>query len=135
MYPECSISVFTPKQRFGKWGEDHAMAFLKRQGYRIVERNVRFKVGEIDIVAIKKQQLLFVEVRSRQDGSIPPWETVHFYKLKRVIKAIRAYLHQKKLTHCTWQLAILGIWRKAEGTEIELLVQDLDCFRDMGLIW
>ena len=53
---------------FGKEGEKAAVKFLKKQGYRIIEKNYRNKSGEIDIVAEQDQVLVFVEVKSRADG-------------------------------------------------------------------
>ena len=48
----------------GKSGEEKAASYLKRQGYRIIERNYRTRLGEIDIIADCKGCICFVEVRS-----------------------------------------------------------------------
>lgn len=54
------------KQELGKSGEDMASAFLQNKGYKIIDRNFRFgRNGEIDIVAQKKDLVLFVEVKNR----------------------------------------------------------------------
>ena len=52
-------------QRRGAQGEDLACAYLVRHGLRIIARNVRFRSGEIDIVARDGDALVFVEVRLR----------------------------------------------------------------------
>jgi putative endonuclease len=52
----------------GRQGEDAAVAFLLRAGYRIVGRNVRLPGGEIDIVALDGRTLVFLEVK-RRDGT------------------------------------------------------------------
>ena len=55
---------------FGKEGEKAAVKFLKKKGYRIIEKNYRNKTGEIDIVAEQDEVLVFVEVKSRTDAEI-----------------------------------------------------------------
>ncbi len=49
----------------GQLAEDQAAAFLQAQGYKLVERNFRAKVGEIDLVMKDGDEIVFVEVRSR----------------------------------------------------------------------
>jgi len=55
-----------PRRRLGAFGERVAAAHLEAQDYRIVERNWRCREGEIDIVAVKDDCLVFVEVRTRR---------------------------------------------------------------------
>ena len=55
----------TPRQLTGAWAEAEALRWLKRRGYRPVARNVRYKGGEIDLVAEHRGVLCFVEVRAR----------------------------------------------------------------------
>jgi putative endonuclease len=52
----------------GLLGEDTAIKMLKRNGYKIVERNYRSKLGEIDVVAEEGGYLVFVEVKKRNTG-------------------------------------------------------------------
>ena len=54
------------KRREGSRGEDLAVDFLKKKGYRILDRNYRFGRGELDIVAEDNRMLVFVEVKSRR---------------------------------------------------------------------
>ena len=51
----------------GKSGEDRACRFLKRKGYKIVDRNYFSRFGEIDIIAQNKEYLVFVEVKTRSN--------------------------------------------------------------------
>lgn len=55
-----------PKQALGQNGEDAACAHLKRRGYKILERNYRNRLGEIDIVASHQGRIVFVEVKMRR---------------------------------------------------------------------
>ena len=52
----------------GKQGEDIALDFLKKQGYKILERNFRSKLGELDIIAKDKNTICFVEVKARSSA-------------------------------------------------------------------
>jgi len=54
----------------GVAGEDAACVFLKRKGYRIIDRNYRCSLGELDIVASKGGQLVFCEVKARSGGDL-----------------------------------------------------------------
>jgi putative endonuclease len=79
--------------RVGKQGETLAVWYLRLSGYRIVERNFRCRLGEIDIIARKRNLLVFVEVRTRTSGSLQhPLETVDHVKVFRTVQAAQRYL-------------------------------------------
>jgi putative endonuclease len=85
------------KARLGALGEEAAAGLLRAGGYRIVARNHRCRVGEVDIVAEKGDLLLFVEVRTRATALFGgPEETVDARKQRRVIAAARDYLAQRR---------------------------------------
>ena len=60
------------RRRFGNWGEDAAVRYLKTRGYEILDRNYRSSWGEIDIIARQRDVLAFVEVKTRQCPEIRP---------------------------------------------------------------
>ncbi|MDF1535167.1 MAG: YraN family protein [bacterium] len=79
--------------RTGDRGESLAAWFLRLKGYRILERNFECRCGEIDIVAWKKGTLVFVEVRTRKDGSlVAPLNSVTPVKAAKIIDTARWYL-------------------------------------------
>jgi putative endonuclease len=83
----------------GKKGEDIACRALKKDKYRIAEKNFRCRQGEIDIIAEdKKGVLCFVEVkaRSRDDFGLPV-EAVTHHKQKRLLAAAFVYLEKNKI--------------------------------------
>ncbi len=87
------------KQELGRWGEDTAAAYLQAQGYRIVDRNVRFRHGEIDIVASIGDTLVFVEVKTRQSTRQGlPQESVHGLKQYRLLQLAARYLQSRHLS-------------------------------------
>ncbi|RKZ21383.1 YraN family protein [bacterium] len=82
----------------GKKGEDRAVRYLKRKGYRILDRNYRFKHWEIDIIAQKGDTIVFVEVKRRKNEEFAPVEeAITPDKIKRVVRASQAYLLSKGL--------------------------------------
>jgi putative endonuclease len=94
----------TAKQKTGEAGERVAERFLRKAGFRIVDRNVRYPQGEVDLVALEggTDTLCFVEVRSRtmgDDGKAPwpsPEESITLAKRRRVIRAARRFCLERK---------------------------------------
>ena len=84
----------------GRYGEKVAAEHLKKQGYRIIQKNFRAGRNEIDIIAENKTDIVFVEVKARStdrsygDSYGPPAAAVTHEKRKRTIAAARAYLYQ-----------------------------------------
>ena len=81
-------------------GENKACEYLKKLGFKIIERNFRKGYGEIDIVAIdiieKEKVLVFIEVKTRTSNSYgSPLEAITYWKLKSLIKTAQYY----KMTH------------------------------------
>lgn len=86
----------------GNRGEDAACRYLKKNGYRILERNykkVQGKiVGEIDIIARKGETLSFVEVKTRKSEEFGlPCEAVTKSKQQKIIKTAYAYIEEKNV--------------------------------------
>jgi len=77
----------------GTKGEDFVCAKLRDRGYRILDRNVRLKFAEIDIVAEDGDVLCFIEVRTRRDTRLGhPAETITSKKRESIRRAAEAYL-------------------------------------------
>lgn len=99
------LSLFFPsKKSLGEQGETDAAKFLKQSGYRIVERNwipkKGYRAGEIDIIALDKKEIVFVEVKTRGQGgkqSLPPENALTKKKMRRVEVCAYRYLREKNL--------------------------------------
>jgi putative endonuclease len=87
------IRIFTSKtQQSGEKGEREAVSFLKKQGFSIIERNVPNKFGEIDIVAKKKGEYRFFEVKAGKQGSwINPAENLSKDKIRKFLVSVEHY--------------------------------------------
>jgi Holliday junction resolvase-like predicted endonuclease len=82
---------------FGKWGEDQAVLFLQRNGFKVVDRNYHATVGEIDIVAAKSGDYYFVEVKTRVEGPFANDLAVTLAKKKKMLKTISQYCGRKNI--------------------------------------
>ena len=84
-----------------KLGEDLATNYLKDKGYKIIERNFRKSYGEIDIIAVHKNVLVFIEVKTRTSNKFgTPFEAITFSKLRILTKTATFYkqIHPKMPT-------------------------------------
>ena len=94
--------------RLGREAEDAAAAHLARAGLRVVERNVRFRHGEIDLVCRDRDILVFVEVKSLE-SSAPPEDAVGFRKRQRIIRAAQTYISRHGLREAPCRFDILAV--------------------------
>lgn len=76
----------------GKWGEDLACESLIKKGYAIVERNWRLHHYEIDIIAMKGNRIVFVEVKTRSNFEEDPLEAIDKHKMARMVAAANVYM-------------------------------------------
>lgn len=88
--------------QIGLYGEDAAVRYLKKKGYKILERNYRVGRNEIDVIVENKEYKVFVEVKTRSEGLSPnsdfglPSEAVDSGKQRRTIAAAEAYLYKNE---------------------------------------
>lgn len=82
----------------GKKGEELAEEFLLKNGYKILEKNWRFKKAEVDIIALKKDILAIIEVKTRSTTHFGnPQDFVNQKKIKLLVEAINEYITSKDL--------------------------------------
>lgn len=84
-------------QQIGQAAEELACQYLQKQGLKILERNYRCRMGEIDLIMQDDEDLIFIEVRYRQNNHYGNGaETVTLAKQNKVIKAANYYLQKQK---------------------------------------
>ena len=81
-----------PRDTLGDRGENMAARYLRNHGYKIIARNFRCGLGEIDIVARDGKTLVFVEVKTRAYDDPTPEEQVNTVKRHQLTKAAKFYL-------------------------------------------
>ena len=81
------------RRELGDWGEEKAARYLRRKGYRILDRNFSCRQGEIDIIAEKSGVVAFVEVKLRKNADFAQArEFVTARKQARILAAARLWL-------------------------------------------
>jgi len=82
-------------RKIGNIAENRACEYLKKNGYKIIERNFYTKFGEIDIIAFKDDVFHFIEVKSGK--SFEPIFNITPTKIKRIIRSAEVYIKQNKI--------------------------------------
>ncbi|MGR3220519.1 MAG: YraN family protein [Candidatus Anammoxibacter sp.] len=101
----------TNKKKIGIEGEAEAASFLKKEGYKIVEKNYICNLGEIDIIAIHKKILVFVEVKVRSTDSFgSPELSVTKHKRRQIIRVAESYLSRNRIqdTDCRFDVVAIS---------------------------
>jgi len=115
------------KKELGKKGEEKALRFLKKKGYRIIEQNYICKLGEMDIIAKEKDTLVFVEVKTRTSMVFgPPQLAVTKFKQRQLSKVALNFLKEKKIEDIKARFDVVAILLPPEGEEIELIRDAFD---------
>lgn len=107
---------------FGKLGEKEAERVLKKNGYRIIEKNYRCRYGEIDLIARDGDVVAFVEVKTRGgDAFGTPKCSVDKRKQGRIITTSEVYMSEKGLTDQAVRFDVVSIEARGGGYTVELI--------------
>jgi len=108
----------------GSFGEGVATEYLRKKGYRILERNYANtkgrRLGEIDIVAFHEGEIVFVEVKTREweIGAPLPEESVNRKKLHRLEKIAVSYLKAKKKETAPYHFDVIAIFLDSMNEQV-----------------
>jgi putative endonuclease len=104
----------------GAWGEDLALRYLLRRGYRLVERNYRKRRGEIDLIVRDGDVLVFVEVKLRRStGFGDPLEAVTARKQATIRSLAEQYLAENQPDFDTVRFDVIGILATPPETRMD----------------
>ena len=121
------------KKELGAKGEEIAVRYLKSRGYRILERNYRIRLGEIDIIAEQGADLVFIEVKTRSDtlfGS--PFDSVTVPKQRQLSKVALEYISKHGCHNRPARFDVVGVQLKEvhapqlQDVKIELVQNAFD---------
>ena len=103
-------NLWKPKS-LGQRGESYACRYLRRRGYTIVARQDRTRLGEIDIVAIQRRTVVFIEVKTRAaEEKGTPTEAVNADKQQRLTRAALGYMRRHDLLgNCAARFDVIAI--------------------------
>lgn len=106
----------------GRRGEDLAAAYLKKQGCRIIDRNVNTPFGELDIICRDKSVIVFVEVKTRSSNAFGrPYEAVGPDKQRRIARSASHWLAAKKWTDKPARFDVISVTvRETEKGKVDI---------------
>ena len=100
------------KQTIGKLGENVTCKYLRKNDYKILDRNFSCKQGEIDIIAfdVKNKEVVFFEVKTRTSFDYGfPSEAVNKTKQMHILNSAKYYLYCKKLENCFVRIDVIEV--------------------------
>lgn len=105
----------------GDRGERAAARYLKRQGYRILARQSRSQIGEIDLIAMDGRTVVFVEVKTRTSQAAGhPAEAITAAKRRQLTRTALAWLKRRDLLDCSCRFDVVAItWQTGRAPVIE----------------
>jgi len=110
-----------PRKEFGDAGEDLAASFLVRGGMRVLDRQVRTAFGEVDLVCEDGDEVVFVEVKTRQSDEFGyPEEAVTPAKFRHMVASAEAVLSERGWEARFWRLDVVAI-RLLPGADPEVV--------------
>ncbi len=104
----------------GQVGEDAAVSLLEELHFQILERNWRCKAGEVDVICLDQEMLVFVEVRTRAAQSLSsPAQSVNRAKIAKLTRAAGFFLSQRGWweKHCRFD--VVAVVHTAQGLRLE----------------
>ncbi len=111
----------------GKRGEAMAEKFLKKKGYKILHKNFRTRFGEIDLVALERGTLVFIEVKARSGAGFgSPLAAVGTKKQSHLTMAANIYVEENRVTDRPLRFDVVGILGEGKEAKIELIKNAFD---------
>lgn len=114
----ADTSAADPRREVGFHGEDLAAQFMIEQGWEVVARNYQLKIGEIDLVVSRQEEvygrseqtLAIVEVKTRNDRhGPPPQASVTWSKRKRLVRLASAFVQKEKFKRVNIRFDVIAV--------------------------
>ena len=115
------------RQRLGRSGEALAAAHLEAQGYRILVRNYRTRLGEVDIIAQDRDTLVFVEVKVRRSPRFGTAKAaVTAAKRRKLSMVALQYLKSVSQSSARARFDVVAVDQSGENSRLELVQNAFD---------
>ena len=109
------LERISPKKTLGQRGEAAAARYLRRRGYKVLARGDRLGPGELDLVMLDRDTIVFVEVKTRQTHDAGhPAEAVDDNKQRRLTRLAVTFLKRRRLLECPARFDVVAITWPAE---------------------
>lgn len=106
----------------GHRGEVIAVKFLKKRGYKIIEKNYRSKLGEIDIIAKDRNTLSFIEVKTRKSLRYGhPKDAITPHKKKKLSMVALGYLKETNQSHSKARFDVVSVLLVEDTQQVEIV--------------
>jgi putative endonuclease len=105
----------------GKRGEAIAATALTKAGYVILDRNWRCSTGEIDLIARHRNDIVFIEVRTRADGTGAALESITPHKAEKLTALAYLYLAEHELEESAFRIDIAAVSFSAGRASVEIV--------------
>ncbi len=105
----------------GRAGEDAALASYERRGFRVLARNWRCPIGELDLVLERRGLLVFCEVKTRSGPAFGGgYEAVTWAKRRKLRRLAEAFLEQWGTTSGDVRFDVASVWLGRRGADVEI---------------
>jgi len=111
----------------GRKGEELAYREIEKLGYRVIERNYRSPLGEIDLIAMDGEVLVFIEIKTRKSSIDYAKEAIDRKKIKRLSRLASYYIKTKRCNNIRARFDVVAISLKDKDPQIEL-IRDAFCY-------
>jgi len=109
--------VFFRKANLGAAGEKAARDFLRRAGYKILETNFRCPQGEIDLIALDGETIVFVEVKTlAADHAADPEDKIDYHKQRKLMQVARAWLTKHRYPERAYRFDAVAVVMASDET-------------------
>jgi putative endonuclease len=114
--------LLNKQQKFGRESEELAARHLKKNGYKILERNYRTELGEIDIIAKQKKTIVFVEVKARKTKRFgSPKEAITPKKQLKISMVALLYLKKTSQSNARARFDVVTVAGQYRRPEVEII--------------
>ncbi len=109
------------RHELGRDGERAAEAHLRAHGYTIVERNFRCPLGEVDLIALHRGTVVFIEVKTRRSAAAVPADAVDPRKQRQMRRAAEWYVSRQRLDERPVRFDVVAVWRAGDSVRCEVM--------------
>lgn len=108
-------------KEIGALGEGISENYLKNLGYKILDKNFKCKCGEIDLIALNKGYICFIEVKTRYGTNFGiPAESVSYSKQKKICKTAQVYIMWKNIIDSNFRFDVIEVLLNNENNDFLL---------------
>ncbi len=106
----------------GRWGEKVAENYLIKNGYKVIDSNVKTPYGEIDIITARDTELIIVEVKTRTNRKYGyPEEAITENKIKHILESAEYYIQNNADNYLKYRIDVVTIEGKPNSSEPKII--------------